>query len=288
MNDKKLPYLLIGVPIIFALLIIFSPVIYAIYLSLFKLMYFGSGPFIGLGNYDRMIHDRIFVRSLLTSIKFGFSSLGITFTLAMFFALALNKLGSKGTSLLTLLLIPWAMSRIVGSMLWKWIFTDFEGGILFYFMSVIGISYQSILGNPTSAFWALVFNAVWRTVGFATILILAGMKSIPDNLYRSASVDGSSKIHQFFRITVPLLKIPILIVIAQLTMSYFNEITLPLILTGGGPAYATNTLSLFAYTKGFTNFEFGYSNALVITQFLINLILLLIYIRALKMREIYN
>jgi multiple sugar transport system permease protein len=131
---------------------------------------------------------------------------------------------------------------------------------------------------------ALVFNAMWRDAAFAMIMLLAGLKSIPPALHLAARVDGADAWMRFRRITLPLLRIPILITIVRLLIHFVNILTFPLILTGGGPGNATEVVVLRMFRLGFQDHILGPANALAILVFLANLalvaMLLLLFRRA--------
>jgi len=263
------------------------PVLYAVFLSLFKLRYFdlSRASFVGLGNYLSMWGDRYFRADFFHSVVFTLCSVAITFVVGLALALLFGRLGKVGLLLLSIVLIPWTISRVVGSLLWKWVFL--EEGLLAYFLSLLRLPSISLLSQPRTAMAALIFNAVWRTLGYATIFLYAGLKNIPEDIYKAAQVDGASGWYQLFHITLPLLKQVTLVVLSILTLSYFNEVTLPMTLTGGNPYRSTETLSLLLYRKGFSEFHTGYANALAVTMYLFNLFMVLLYIRILRIREIY-
>ena len=126
---------------------------------------------------------------------------------------------------------------------------------------------------------ALVFNAVWRDSAFAMILLLAGLKGISPQLYAAARVDGASAWYRFRRITLPLLRVPILITLVRLLIHFVNVLTFALILTGGGPNNATQTMGLAMYRIGFVDFRLGQANALAILVLLFNLVLIAVLLR---------
>ena len=174
----------------------------------------------------------------------------------------------------------------MASLLWKWIFL--ENGILSYALSLFHLPGVTLLTEPGAAMAALVFTAVWRTLGFATIMLYAGLKNIPEEILRAAQVDGASGGYTLVRVILPLMKNVILIVLSILTMSYFNEVELILILTGGDPFRSTETLSLLLYREAFSQFNTGYANALAVTMYVLNFGLVLLYMRILRMRKVYG
>jgi len=286
--EKILSYVLVFPATLMILAFDVLPGFYALFISLFDLRYFdlSRGKFVWFSNYTSMWGDPHFLAALVHSLTFTLSSVILTFVVGLGLALLFRRLGAWGLVLISLVLIPWTISRAVGSLLWKWIFL--ENGILSYGLSFFHLPSLTILTEPGTAMGALVFNAVWRTLGFATIMLYSGLKNIPDEIFGAAQVDGATGWYTLVRVILPLMKNVILIVLSVLTMSYFNEVEVVLILTGGDPFRSTETLSLLLYREAFTQFNTGYANALAVTMYVLNLLLVVLYIRILKMKKVYG
>jgi ABC-type sugar transport system permease subunit len=151
-----------------------------------------------------------------------------------------------------------------------------------------GLGDYSILADPSAAMAALVSNAVWRDSAFAMIILLAGLKSIPGQLYAAARVDGAGVWMRFTRITLPLIRVPILIAVVRLLIHFVNVLTFALILTGGGPNNATQTLGLAMYRLGFIEFRLGEANALAILVFVFNILLIACNLALFRQRRTYQ
>jgi multiple sugar transport system permease protein len=182
-------------------------------------------------------------------------------------------------------LVPWAMSPIVVALLWKWILVPSPGGLMSSLISGFGLPPTDLLTDPVLAMPTLIIVAVWRNFAFAAIILTAGLGQIPQDLYRAAAVDGLGAWESFRKITLPLLAPSLLIVISMLTISYFNEVQIIIGLTGGGPIRQTTTLSFLLYHTGFVELDQGRGNAIAILMFLINLLLIMGYIRLLGSRR---
>jgi ABC-type sugar transport system permease subunit len=169
-------------------------------------------------------------------------------------------------------LVPYMIAMLVGSMLLKWVFAQ-ESGLSGMVLGPLGMGDVSILADPGTAMAALVFNAMWRDSAFAMIMLLAGLKSIPPGLHLAARVDGASAWMRFRRITLPLLRVPIVITLVRLLIHFVNILTFPLILTGGGPGNATETVVLKMFRLGFQDHVLGQANALALVVFAANLAL---------------
>jgi len=181
--------------------------------------------------------------------------------------------------------VPYTIAMLVGSLLLKWIFTK-DAGIMYLVLGPLGVPDISVLSDPTSAMAALVYNAVWRDSAFAMILLMAGLKGINGQLYAAARVDGASAWYRFRRITLPLLRVPILITLIRLLIHFVNVLTFALILTGGGPNNATQTMGLAMYRMGFVDFRLGPANALAFLVLLFNLVLIFILLRLFRQKRV--
>src|SRR5690606_8769173 len=205
----------------------------------------------------------------------------IAIPLALLAAIGIRYLGRWGSILLTVLLVPWAMSPIVVALLWKWILVPSSGGLVGALFTMFGYPPQDLLTNPVLAMPTLIVVAVWRTVAFAAIILIGGLGQIPQDLYKAAAVDGLGAWERVCKISLPLLAPSLLIVISMLTISYFNEAQLIIGLTGGGPIRQTTTLGYLLYHTGFVELDQGRGNAIAIVMFMINMLLIALYIKIL-------
>ncbi|MBL8669397.1 MAG: sugar ABC transporter permease, partial [Alphaproteobacteria bacterium] len=176
------------------------------------------------------------------------------------------------------------ISMLVGSLLLKWIYTP-DSGLMHMALGPIGLGGMTLLADPAGAMAALVSNAVWRDSAFAMILLMAGLKGIDPQLHAAARVDGASAWYRFRRLTLPLLRIPILITLVRLLIHFVNVLTFALILTGGGPDQATQTMGLTLYRIGFQDYRLGQANALAFLVFLFNLALIVVLVRLFRERR---
>jgi ABC-type sugar transport system permease subunit len=249
------------------------PLAIGVYYSLFRVDYFELTQFRGLGNYVRVLTSPMVLAALGSTIVFSLGALFLTLSIGMALALHLERDTRWSVAMRAVVLVPYVIAMLVGSLLLRWIFSK-DAGLMDAALAPFGYGDVTILGDPKAAMGALIFNAVWRDSAFAMILLLAGLKSIPRHLYAAARVDGAGAFYRFFRITVPLMRIPILITVVRLLIHFVNVLTFALILTGGGPNGATQTLGLAMYRIGFIEFRMGEANALAFLVFLFNIILI--------------
>jgi len=266
-------------PALFMLsLITVYPIIYVFYLSLHrKLLIFDISKFVGFENYLFLFSDDRFWNALKNTVYFTALSVSLELILGLSIALLLQRSFRLRGIVRAIVLIPWAIPTVVSARMWEWIYnTDF--GILNY---IIG-SKINWLGNPFLALNAAVFMDVWKTTPFVAILIMAGLQVIPQELYQAAKVDGAGRWAIFKTITLPLLKPVILVVLLFRTLDAFRIFDAIYVLTGGGPANATETLSIYAYKVLFQTLQFGYGSTLSVVVFLCIGCISILYIKLLS------
>jgi len=177
----------------------------------------------------------------------------------------------------SIVLIPWAIPTVVSAKMWEWLYNP-DFGLLNY---IIGTKINW-LGSPFWALNAAIFMDIWKTTPFVALLLLAGLKNIPLDLYQAAKVDGASPWYIFKRITLPLLTPVMLIVLIFRTLDAFRVFDAIYVLTGGGPANTTETLSIYAYKILFQTLQFGYGSTIALMVFLCVATITIFYVRFLR------
>lgn len=285
MISKKGLLTLIAPAILIVLAIDVLPALWGLGLSFFKIRFFSGGTFIGIGNYLFALKDPNFYHSLSVTVAFSASAVILCFVFALPLALLFDKLGKFGVVMVAVMLIPWIMSRVIVALLWRWIADPSQAGLLNYLLSFLKLGPFPFLSEASGAVIGLILVAVWRTLGFSVIMLFAGLKNIPSELYKAAKIDGANTWHRFVTITLPLIKHPVLVVLSLLTLSFFNEIGLVIGLTGGGPIKATETFSYLVYKQARVEFNTGYANALAVILFSISIGLVILYNRLLHTKQ---
>ncbi|MBE0425737.1 MAG: sugar ABC transporter permease [Nitrospirae bacterium] len=251
-----------------ALLILFLvtvyPVFYVFYLSFHRrLLIFDISKFVGLDNYLFLLRDDRFWNALKNTVYFTSVSVSLELAIGLSIAVLLNRSFRFRGVTRAVVLIPWAVPTVVSARMWEWIYnTDF--GILNYTLG----AKINWLGSPFWAIHAAILMDVWKTTPFVAILLIAGLQVIPKELYMAAKVDGAGNWAIFRRITLPLLKPIILVVLLFRTLDAFRVFDAVYVLTGGGPANTTETLSIYAYKVLFQTLQFGYGSTLSVVVFL--------------------
>lgn len=271
-RERRIGWWLITPALLVLVLVFAYPIGRAFWLSLFE-QNLGTeltAEFNGLGNYARLFGDGRFWRSLWNTSIFTVVSIVLELILGMAIALVLDK-SFRGRGLVrTAALIPWALPTAVMGLAWAWIFND-QFGVVNDILGRIGLISEPItwLGDPFRAMLALIIADVWKTTPFIAIILLAGLQSISSDLYEAHSIDGANPVQSFFQITLPLLAPQILIALLFRFAQAFGIFDLVQVMTGGGPAGATEVVSIYIYATVRRYLDFGYGAALVVVTFLL-------------------
>jgi multiple sugar transport system permease protein len=228
----------------------------------------GSQVFVGLRNYLQLFADPIFWQSLWVTIKLNLVINPLQVILATLLAVMANQ-RFRGISFYRLLFfIPLGVSLPIASILWR-IMLDPNSGLINSVLNVFGIPSQPFLINENQALWSIVAVATWKGVSFWMIFIWAGLQNIPRELLEAATIDGADRFRRFLRITLPLLRRPLLFVLVTDTAVNFLLFVPMFLLTRGGPSYSTNVLMYEAYKSGFIYGDMGRALALVVILLLL-------------------
>ncbi|MGE5172954.1 MAG: carbohydrate ABC transporter permease [Betaproteobacteria bacterium] len=259
-------------------LVTIYPLFSVLYLSLQRrLLIFDVTKFSGLDNYRFLLKDERFWNAFGNTIYFTAVSVTLELLLGFAIALLLNRSFRFKGLVTAVVLVPWAVPTVVSARMWEWIYnTDF--GVLNHLLGV-KINW---LGSPLWAINAAIVMDVWKTTPFVVILLLAGLKVIPHELYQAARIDGAGAWQLFRRITLPLLLPVVLVALIFRTLDAFRIFDAVYVLTGGGPANTTETLSIYAYKVLFQTLQFGYGSTLSVVVFLCVGTLSVLYIRLLR------
>lgn len=229
-----------------------------------------TARFVGLDNYYRAVIDSRLWQSLINTGLFTLISVTLEFALGLIFALILNERFRGRGAARALAMLPWALPTAVMALAWSWIFNDAFGAFNDLLLRT-GLINDAIawLGEPVSAMAAMVIADVWKTTPFMMILILAGLQSIPADLYEAIRLDGATRWQEFRLITLPLLRPALAVALLFRAIAAFGVFDLVFILTGGGPGGATETVSLYAYTNYFRYLDFGYGATVIVVGFML-------------------
>jgi ABC-type sugar transport system permease subunit len=220
--------------------------------------------------------------TLERSALFTCAAVVLTLVIALALAVWINRLGQRlGFVVQMIVILPWIISTVVATLLFRWVFVS-DIGLVGSLVRMAGIPDVQLLNSPGSAMALLIGVSVWKRVGYAVIILLAGLKGIPDDYEEAAKIDGANLWQIFWLIVLPLLKTPLLLVTIVLTLSNLNTVETPLVLTGGGPGDATRILPIEVFDRAFVTFDLGSATALALAMFAGNILLVLAYVRLAK------
>jgi multiple sugar transport system permease protein len=264
MTETRRAYLLNTPALVVLLALVAYPIGYSFWVSLhrYNLKRPKAIRFTGLDNYLSLWQDPEFLSSLRTTALFVLLVVAMTVVLAVVLALVLNETFLGRGVLRSLALLPWAMPGVVNGLMWRTIF-DAKTGVLNGLLVSLGLidGYQAWLSSPAGAFLLTAFAQVWNTLPFAVILLLAGLSTIPSDLYDAARVDRAGVARRFGEVTLPWLLHPLLIVLILETMNAFRAFDTIYVLTGGGPGDATEVIAVLNIRTALTYTDFGLGSA---------------------------
>jgi multiple sugar transport system permease protein len=244
-----------------------------------KTFFTGEAPWVGFANYATIFGSQLFTPALLNTVVFTLGSIAGQFVIGLALAAFFKRRFPLSNFLRSMLLLPWLLPLIVASATWRSIL-DQDSGILNQFLGTFGVDPVPWLTSPSVALFAVILVNIWIGIPFNVTILYGGLQDIPEELYEAGALDGATGWKAFRHITWPNLR-PVVSVVLVLGVVYtIKVLDIILGLTNGGPANATQTLSIRSYQESFVSFEFGvgaaYSNILI----LISLLFAIIYLRA--------
>jgi multiple sugar transport system permease protein len=262
-------------------IVLVYPLGYSLWLSMhhWTLRTFRTGvPFVGLDNYIKLFSNAEFIQSLLVTFSFVVLAIAIEFVIGMSLALLLNH-DLKGKGIIrSMIFLPMMCTNVVIGLTWRLLF-NYQFGVINYFIQQIGFSPVEWLSSPQVALASVIIVDVWNTTSFVALLMLAGLQSLPDEPFEAAKIDGASRVQTFFFLTLPLLRQTILVVLLWRLIDTFRIFDVVYLLTSGGPARATEMISIYIYRYGFQSFNLGFASAASFMMVFIMLLLAAIMTR---------
>ena len=278
-------YIFVSPLVLIIFLFILVPILGTCINSFFQDIPYLPKKFVGMRNYLILIKNPDFWDALKFTIFFTLASVSLETILGISFALLLKERFPGRGILRTMLLIPWAIPTVISARIWQIIY-NYNYGLLNYILQYLKISDKiNWLGTPRSAFWALVLADVWKTTPFMALILLTGLQAIPEDIYKQAKVDGARFIKRFFFITLPLLRPALIVALIFRTADSLRIFDLVYVLTGGGPAGATRTISVLGF-QYYTSADFGMGATVSFITFLIVFGFSLLYIKLWGVRKL--
>lgn len=264
-----------------------QPVLSTLYLSLFDAdLGQGQDVFIGLGNYRSLLTDPVFWQTIQRTLYFTFVSVGLELLIGLAIALLIHAHPPGWRALRTALIIPWAIPTIVNGTMWRWIYNA-DYGALNGLLVQLGLldRYVPWLTNPRTAMNLVILADIWHSVPFVALILQAALATLPVELDESAQVDGANAWQRLWHVRLPLLRPAILVVLVIRSVEAFRVFDIIYVITAGGPAFGTVTISYLTYLETFSFGHVGRGSALSFLISLITLVLAAIYIRVLYRPE---
>jgi multiple sugar transport system permease protein len=238
-----------------------------------------SARFVGLDNYRELVGDRRFVAAAGNTVYFVLAGVPLTLAAALAAATALNSALVRFRTLFRVgYYMPVVTSIVAIAVVWRYVL-DPDIGLLNRALDAIGLPTANWLGTPSLAMPAIILIAVWRNLGFAMVIFLAGLQGIPAEVYEAARIDGAGRWQEFRRITLPLLMPTTAFVAVTTSAGYLQLFEEPFVMTNGGPLDRTLSVAMYMYEQGFKFFNFGYAGAVAYTLFIAVLVLTVIQLR---------
>jgi ABC-type sugar transport system permease subunit len=280
------PYAFLAPGVAVVVVIMIYPVFYGVWLSLNETDIFtGTTSFVGLSQYVDLFGQEQFQNALRQSMVLVAGTVVFGIIVSMSFALILERAPLGGRVVRTMVLVPWLISGIAVATIWRAIFSP-TGGFADSVMLFLGLEPITWF---SSGFWSMsviILVSIWSISPFSTLILYAGLKTVNEEMYEAASIDGAGFVSTFRFITLPSIAPQFALALVFLSFAAFNSFDIILLATGGGPGRSTEVLALLLYRLGFEQLDFHAAAAVMVVLLLINLVLSVIYLRLLPRDEV--
>ena len=286
-REARLAYAILTPTLLIVLFLVAYPFVAAIVLSLQDKMVGAPGRFVGIGNYLELFRDEVFLRTAWNSVVYTAVGVGIKFLIGLTMALVLDQERRFNNFFRAILFVPWAVPVVIVALNWRWIYDDLSG-FLNNFLITFHITHDIIswLSDPRLAMGCVIAVVVWAGTPLYAMTFLAGLQSIPKELYEAAEIDGASLVQQFVFVTVPRLKTIFITTVMLSTIWTATNLQFVLILTKGGPASRTEIFPHLAYQTALGARRLGMGAAVSLVFFpLLAILIVLFTSRMLRERE---
>ena len=256
---RQLPsYLLVSPYLIHVLLFVAFPVVFSVILTFHKWNIISPMEYTGLSNYERLIQDRYFLKSVLNTLVFLVIHIPLQIIIALALAVALNEHLRFRGFFRAAFFMPVVVSGVVVTIMWQQLY-GLETGVLNRLLTNLGLGRVGWLTDPRWAMPSIALMATWKNVGLYIILFLVGLQSVPGTYYEAADIEGANGWQKFWYITLPAINPTVFMVVVLSTIGGFSLFIEPYIMTGGGPLNSTLSAVLYIYKQGFFYYHMGYA-----------------------------
>ncbi|EWS81472.1 sugar ABC transporter permease [Brachybacterium phenoliresistens] len=270
-DDTALALLFIAPASIGLLVFLIWPLLTGIYYSFTEYTTLTPPSWVGLANYREMLTDPIFWNSLKVTIWYVVLNIGIQTVVALVIAVLMQRL-TQSTVMRSLVLAPYLVSNVVAAITFLWLL-DTQLGIVNRLIAGIGLDPVQFWTSETWVIPTIALVNVWRHMGYTALLLFAGLQAIPQGLYEAARTDGAGEVAMFRRITLPLLRPILALVLIMSIIGSFQVFDTVSVTTQGGPADSSRVLQMYIYQNAFAEYEFGYASALSVALLIILMVI---------------
>jgi multiple sugar transport system permease protein len=281
LSERGLGYLLLAPAALLLLLIVVYPIAALVWNSFFDIHLaepWKGEPFVGIDNYRRAFDDSRFWSSLGHTVIYAVVTVPGALLLGLGLALLANMPFRYKWPVRLGLLLPWALPLVFSGLIFRWFF-EYKQGIVNDVLARMGVEPLAWLTEPNLAIAAICIAIVWKSSSFMALMLLAGLQTIPRELYEAAEVDGATRWQRFVSITLPMLRPAIFVALIFRTITAIQTFDIPYAMTGGGPGDSTETLAMYIQKTTLDFLDFGYGSALAAIMFVVSMIATSSYLR---------
>ncbi|MGR3938362.1 carbohydrate ABC transporter permease [Streptomyces sp. BRA346] len=268
-------------PALFGFLVfLLWPTLRGIYLSFTRFNLLTPPEWVGLDNYVRMVNDPIFWDSLRVTVLYVVMNIGVQTVVALLIAVLMQRL-TQSALVRGIVLTPYLVSNVVTGIVFLWML-DTQLGIGNQILGALGFDHIGFFASQGWAIPTIALVNVWRHVGYTALLLFAGLQAIPKDMYEAGRIDGAGEWRMFWRISLPLLRPILALVLIMTVIGSFQVFDTVAVTTAGGPANATNVLQYYIYGAAFGRFQFGYASAMSVALLIVLSVITIVQYRLTK------
>ncbi|MEA5453817.1 sugar ABC transporter permease [Sinomonas sp. JGH33] len=283
LGDLRVALIFVAPALVGFVLFYLVPTIRGVYLSFTDYSILGNPVWVGVKNYVKIFQDKLFWNAMGVTLEYVVLNIGFQTVIALGLGLLMYHV-AKSTLIRGVLLLPYLVANVIVALLWFWML-DYQIGIVNQIIQWLGIPRVAFFGNEFWAIPTIAFVNVWRHMGYTALLIFAGLQAIPGQLYEVANLDGASKWQTFWKITMPLLRPVLLLVMVVTITGSFQIFDTVAVTTQGGPVNASRVIQYYIYQRAFSQQDFGYGSALSVILFIILAIVAFLQMKFLRGNE---
>ena len=291
-GDKQFSLMLLSPAVIITVIFILVPVVDSIYRSFFdykvKNIISGKpGTWNNFANYVKLFTNGKLPTAMTNTLLFVFGVVIAQFILGMALALVLNTNIRFSRFIRSIMMIPWVVPTLISGLVWLWMFQP-QYGLVKYCVGILSggkITDFAILNSPTTAMLGVSVAALWKQIPLATLLLLAGLANVPEDMLEAAKIDGANEAQRFFKITLPYMKSVIKVTVSMSIIENFKQFPLFWTMTGGGPNNSTTTMAILSYREAFVSNNFGSGAAVTTVWMLMMIAVVFVYNRIFRKED---